>query len=68
MKKKNHDIEGRLVILPAHGEAVILGDIHGDNTSLNVIIKNSNLENKLQDENHYFICQGDYIDARGRIQ
>lgn len=61
------NVKGRLVSLPEKGEAVIIGDLHGDIKSLNRIIKDSTLENKLRNEDQYLICLGDYID-RGPSQ
>lgn len=60
-------VEGKLVLLPEKGEAVILGDLHGDYASLNKIIKDSKLEKRLLKKDNYLICLGDYVD-RGPYQ
>jgi predicted phosphodiesterase len=55
---KYHKIKGKLVLLPSNTKAVIIGDIHGDLTSLEQILKQSNWK---QDK-YVIIFLGDYID------
>jgi diadenosine tetraphosphatase ApaH/serine/threonine PP2A family protein phosphatase len=60
--KTTMNVDGRLVSLPEQGHATIIGDLHGDIRSLDSIIKDSNLEKRLKNEDQYLICLGDYID------
>jgi protein phosphatase len=56
-------IEGRLVKLPASGEAVIVGDLHGDIQSLTKILKESKFLEKASKNNDIFLVfLGDYGD------
>jgi len=56
-------ITGRLVEVPPVGEAVIVGDIHGDLQSLTHILKNSNFMEKAKGgEDILLIFLGDYGD------
>jgi len=56
-------ITGKLVRAPPIGEAVIVGDIHGDLESLIYILKNSNFVKKAsEDEDVLLIFLGDYGD------
>lgn len=59
---KHLDVEGKLVKLPPSGEVLVIGDLHGDLTSLNRIVKSENLEKRLDEGNYFLICLGDYID------
>ncbi|UCE96094.1 MAG: metallophosphoesterase [Candidatus Bathyarchaeota archaeon] len=60
------NIEGRLVKLKPSGEAIIVGDLHGDFESLRHIIKTSRfLEKVTQKKKPLLIFLGDYGD-RGR--
>ena len=59
---KHLDIEGRLVKLPPSGEILVIGDLHGDLTSLNRIVTGKTLEKRLNAGNLFLICLGDYID------
>ena len=61
-QKTTMNVEGRLVSLPEQGQALIVGDLHGDIRSLNRIIKDSNLEKQLKNEDQYLVCLGDYVD------
>ena len=61
------DVDGKLVYLKEKGEAVIIGDLHGDINSLELILKDSDIEKRLRQEDQYLICLGDYID-RGPAQ
>lgn len=56
-------ITGRLIHLPLRGEAIVVGDIHGDIESLNHILNMSNFLGKaLNGFNVYLIFLGDYGD------
>jgi len=56
-------ITGRLVEVPPVGEAIIVGDIHGDLESLKHILENSNFMEKAKGgENILLIFLGDYGD------
>jgi protein phosphatase len=62
-KVGNLDILGRLVQLKAHGEALIVSDLHGDLESLIHIMKESNFLQKMdQSNNAFLIFLGDYGD------
>ena len=57
------NVTGRLVQLPLKGEAIIIGDIHGDLASLEFILKNSRFLRKAQSKKDvYVIFLGDYGD------
>lgn len=59
----NLTIQGRLVKLKPLGEALIIGDLHGDLDSLIDIFKDSNFLQKMnQDKNAVIIFLGDYGD------
>ncbi|MGB9683912.1 MAG: metallophosphoesterase family protein [Candidatus Bathyarchaeales archaeon] len=59
----NFDVLGRLIKLEPVGEALIVGDLHGDLESLIDILKSSRFPQKLsQDENAVAIFLGDYGD------
>jgi len=53
---------GDLVFLPAQGECLFIGDIHGDRDSLNAILKETNFEEKLKEGQGYLVFLGDYLD------
>ena len=56
-------IVGRLVVVPPEGEAIIVGDIHGDLESLKHILKDSNfVEHAKAGEDILLIFLGDYGD------
>jgi len=56
-------ITGRLVHLPSKGEAIVVGDIHGDLESLEYILNNSRFMKKaLNEEKIHIIFLGDYGD------
>jgi len=60
-------VTGRLVRLPASGEGVIIGDLHGDYRSLRHILEESEFREKAaRGERIYLICLGDYVDRGGR--
>jgi len=62
-KVGNFDITGRLVKLKPLGEALIVGDLHGDLESLVNILKESNFLQKMsQTKNAFLIFLGDYGD------
>ncbi len=59
----NLRIRGRLVEAPAEGEAIVIGDLHGDFATLTEILENSNFVEKLsQGQNQLLIFLGDYGD------
>jgi len=61
--KKDKQTMGKLCCIPAKGEAVILGDIHGDLQTLeNILIKTNVVERLYEHEDFYLICLGDFID------
>lgn len=56
-------IIGRLVQVPPKGEAIVIGDIHGDLESLKFILSDSSfLERALSGHNIYLVFLGDYGD------
>jgi len=62
-KVGNFNIFGRLVELKPHGEALIIGDLHGDLESLIQILKESGFLQKMeQNSNAVLIFLGDYGD------
>jgi len=62
-QRGNLKIRGRLVTFPSMGEAIIVGDLHGDLTSLIYILRNSGFLEKVQDGvNASMIFLGDYGD------
>jgi diadenosine tetraphosphatase ApaH/serine/threonine PP2A family protein phosphatase len=62
----NLTIEGRLVTLQACGQAVVVGDLHGDIVSLHDILEKSNIITRMeQSKDVSLIFLGDYGD-RGR--
>ena len=64
----NLHITGRLVLIEPEGEALVIGDLHGDLTSLETIIKDSNLITKIsKSDKMLVIFLGDYGD-RGESQ
>jgi diadenosine tetraphosphatase ApaH/serine/threonine PP2A family protein phosphatase len=61
--KGTEQIYGKLVNLPPSGEAIIIGDLHGDLTSLIHILESSDFLSKAQKgENVHLIFLGDYGD------
>lgn len=68
LKKEQHAVgsirvDGRLVHLPSSGEAIIIGDLHGDLESLTHILKDSGFLKKIRKgANVYLIFLGDYGD------
>jgi len=59
----NLQITGRLVNMPPMGEAIIVGDIHGDLESLAHILKSSSfVEKARKGENLLLVFLGDYGD------
>lgn len=62
-KTGNLNITGRLVDIEPQGEALIIGDLHGDLESLIQILKESNFLQKMkQNRNSLIILLGDYGD------
>ena len=56
-------ISGRLVSTPAAGEAIVVGDIHGDLQSLMIVLKDSGfIKKNREDEDATMIFLGDYGD------
>ena len=56
-------VEGKLAQIPRRGEAIIVGDLHGDLNSLNKILDETSFPDKvLKGETLTLICLGDYID------
>ncbi|MBS7639272.1 MAG: metallophosphoesterase family protein [Candidatus Bathyarchaeia archaeon] len=56
-------VRGRLVYLPNHGEAIVIGDIHGDLSSLKHILSESAfIEKASAGRDIYLIFLGDYGD------
>ncbi len=59
----NLRIIGRLIYIPPFGEAIVIGDVHGDLSSLRHILSQSKVLDKLSNEhNFYIIFLGDYGD------
>lgn len=59
----NLTVEGRLVKIEPSGEAIVVGDLHGDLQSLTHILKNSNfLEKASKNTRTFLIFLGDYVD------
>jgi len=58
----NLRITGRLVHIPPKGEAVIVGDLHGDLKSLEHILNESRFIEKVLNEKEIMIFLGDYGD------
>lgn len=55
--------EGRLCTIPPEGEAVIIGDIHGDLRTLEkILVQTDSIERLFRHDDFYLICLGDYID------
>lgn len=61
-KVGNFEVIGRLVKLGSSGEALIIGDLHGDLESLIEILKISDFLHKMQDKSSAMIFLGDYGD------
>jgi diadenosine tetraphosphatase ApaH/serine/threonine PP2A family protein phosphatase len=62
----NFSVRDRLVQLEPSGEALVIGDLHGDLDSLTYILNNSGFTEKMtQSEDAFLIFLGDYGD-RGR--
>ncbi|MCW4051211.1 MAG: metallophosphoesterase [Candidatus Bathyarchaeota archaeon] len=60
--------KGKLVYLPTDFEAIIIGDLHGDYTSLQHILTTTWFSERVKDgEPVMLVCMGDYID-RGPSQ
>ena len=55
-------ITGRLVSIPPAGEAIVVGDIHGDLQSLKYILEHSRFLERAKNENVYTVFLGDYGD------
>ncbi len=55
---KYHNNKGKFVFLPQNINAVIIGDLHGDLSTLKRILKQS----KWKQDNSVLIFLGDYID------
>jgi len=56
-------VKGKLVTLPSEGSAVVVGDLHGDIESLELILRSSGFEERVMGgEGLYLLCLGDYVD------
>jgi protein phosphatase len=63
-----YEVNGKLVTVLPEGEALVLGDLHGDHRSLRGIMRKTNLHKRLKkDDSFTLICLGDYVD-RGPAQ
>jgi hypothetical protein len=51
-----------LVFLPANGECLFIGDLHGDVDSLNAILEETKFQDKLREGQGYLVFLGDYLD------
>lgn len=59
----NLEIDGKLVRTPTEGRAIVIGDLHGDLSSLNKIITESRFIERVEnDEKVYLVFLGDYVD------
>jgi len=59
----NLEITGKLASIPPVGEAIVIGDIHGDLQSLKYIVKHSGFVEKAEKgENVFMVFLGDYGD------
>lgn len=57
------EVTGKLVRLPETGEALILGDLHGDLETFRRILRETKFIEKVEDGRRLFlVCLGDYID------
>ncbi len=66
--REHLEVEGRLIQLPAEGEAIVLGDLHGDIESLLKVFKETGFLRRVEAEDPItLICLGDYVD-RGPSQ
>ena len=56
-------VDGKLVTVSPEGEALILGDLHGDHRSLRNIMRKTKLHKRMKkDDSFTLICLGDYVD------
>ena len=64
------DVKGKLVRLPDKGEALILGDLHGDLKTFRRILRETKFIEKVREGSRLFlVCLGDYIDrGPGQIE
>jgi protein phosphatase len=59
----NLKVKGKLIEVPAQGEAIIIGDLHGDLESLAYVLNDSRFLDKIKNNNKVFlIFLGDYGD------
>ena len=59
----NLDIDGKLVKTPEEGRAIVVGDIHGDLSSLESILAESKFVQRVENEEKIYLAfLGDYID------
>jgi len=61
-------VRGRLVELPHEGEAVIIGDLHGDLDSLIGILRASDFMQKVQRGEKVFLVFWGTMETEGRIR
>jgi len=55
-------IDKELIYLPSRGQAVVIGDLHGDLESLRIILKESGFLRIPQENPPYLVFLGDYVD------
>ncbi len=60
-------VTGRLAIIEPAGEALVIGDLHGDIASLRTIMEKSDFMNKMETSDAVIVFLGDYAD-RGANQ
>jgi protein phosphatase len=61
------NVKGKLVTLPADGELIVVGDLHGDMDSLEHILAETGFEERVMEgEPLYIIFLGDYVDRGPR--
>jgi protein phosphatase len=57
------NVKGKLVTLPANGDLIVVGDLHGDMDSLEHILAETGFEERVMEgEPLYIIFLGDYVD------
>lgn len=64
------NVKGKLVTLPAEGELIVVGDLHGDMDSLEHILAETRFEDRaMEGEALYILFLGDYVDrGPGQIE
>jgi len=57
------NVKGRLVTLPADGELIVVGDLHGDMDSLEHVLDETRFEERaMEGDALYILFLGDYVD------